>query len=86
MRKSAEKEGYPLKVDIDALEKSLSEAQLNSIRQNKELVTSLIEKEISGRYYYQEGRVRTGLSRDMEIAEAINVLKTTARYNNLLGK
>jgi carboxyl-terminal processing protease len=86
MRKSAEKEGYPLKGGIDALEKSLSDAQLGLIMQNQELVTSLIEKEISGRYYYQEGRVRTGLSRDMEIAEAIRVLKTPARYNSLLGK
>lgn len=86
MRQSADKEEYALKQALDALEKSMTDAELNLIRQNKDLITLLIEKEISGRYYYQPGRVRTGLARDQEIAEAIKVLKNPARYNQLLNK
>ena len=86
MRQSAEKEEYGLKSALDELEKNLSESQLALIRQNKDLITLLIEKEISGRYYYQSGRVRTGLARDREITEALKVLKTPVLYNEILGK
>ena len=86
MRQSAEKEEYGLKDALDELDKRLSEAQLAVIHQNRDLITLLIEKEISGRYYYQAGRVRTGLARDKEISEAIKVLKTPTRYNEILGK
>ncbi len=86
LSQSADKEGYGLKNVLADLEKSLSEAQIALIQQNKDLVSLLIEKEISGRYYYQAGRVRTGLARDKEISEAIKVLKTPSRYNAILGK
>jgi len=86
MRQSAEKEEYGLKEALDELDKRLSEVQLAVIHQNRDLITLLIEKEISGRYYYQAGRVRTGLARDKEISEAIKVLKTPTRYNEILGK
>ncbi|MBK8041783.1 MAG: S41 family peptidase [Haliscomenobacter sp.] len=86
LREHAGKEGYEMNAPIDALEKSLSEAQLNLIRKNKDLLVQLIEKEIAGRYYYQSGRIRMGLARDKEIAEAIRILKDPPRYKQVLAK
>ncbi|MBK6947453.1 MAG: S41 family peptidase [Haliscomenobacter sp.] len=86
LRENAGKEGYEMNTSIDALEKSLSEAQLNLIRKNKDLIVKLIEKEIAARYYYQSGRIRMGLARDQEIAEAIRILKDQTRYKQVLAK
>lgn len=85
LRERSKVEGYSLQAQLDALEKSLSEAQIESIRKNRDLVVKLLEKEIAGRYYYQAGRIQIGLARDKEIVEAISVLKDPARYKSLLS-
>jgi carboxyl-terminal processing protease len=85
LRERSKIEGYSLQAQLDALEKSLSEAQIESIRKNRDLVVKLLEKEIAGRYYYQAGRIQIGLARDKEIVEAISVLKDPVRYKSLLS-
>lgn len=86
LREKAGTEGYAIQPSIDALQKSLTEAQLNLIRKNKDLIVKLLEKEIAGRYYYQSGRIQIGLGRDQEVAEAINILKDPARYKSMLNR
>ena len=51
----------------------------------KEGLIKIIEKEIAGRYYYQEGKIKMGLRNDDEIQEAIAVLRDTDKYNEILG-
>ena len=58
--------------------------QLAAIQSFRGEIISIIEKEIAGRYYYQQGEVQMGLRNDREVQEAIAVLNDPARYNSLL--
>lgn len=78
-------EGYSLTDEAAALKQKVQKAKTNEVIRNKEAVVDLIEKEIASRYYYQEGRIKMSLKNDVEIDEAIAVLKDQKRYKELLG-
>ncbi len=81
----ATEEGYALE-GVKTLEDNLQKAQLDLINKNKDVITKLIEKEIAGRYYYATGKTKMGLLRDSEVEEAIQMIKTPAKYRLALGK
>jgi len=70
--------------DIKALELSLSSAKSDDLEEYKDLIIKEIEKDIVVRYHYQSGRIKHGLENDVEIKEAINVLRDKNRYHNIL--
>lgn len=82
--KSAE-EGIILDNDIQQLRAKIQSAKQGELIKYKEEIMDLIEKEISGRYYYQRGKVQMGLRNDIEIKEAIKLLNDPARYKKTLG-
>ena len=45
----------------------------------------LLSEEISSRYFYQEGRIRTSLNFDKEAQEAIMYLTKKDMYNSVLS-
>jgi len=49
-------------------------------------ITSLIEKEIASRFFYEQGKIKMGLRNDVEIKDAISLLNNDAKYNSLLKK
>ncbi|MFZ4542745.1 MAG: S41 family peptidase [Saprospiraceae bacterium] len=81
----SKKEKYNLSDEIKALETKLSTAKKAEIRQYKQDIVDLIEKEISSRYYFDKGKIQMGLRNDKEIAEAIALLKDMPRYNKILA-
>lgn len=85
LRNQIKSEGYNLST-LAALEKELTNAQLEQLNQNKALVNTLIEKEIANRYFYVTGKIQLGLLRDQEVKEAIKVLRDPSRYKQILGK
>jgi carboxyl-terminal processing protease len=84
LTKEASEEGYALSAEIKSLENKIKEEQLRILRGYEEVITDLIEKEVAGRYYYEEGRVRMGLRNDQEVVEAVELLNDPARYARLL--
>lgn len=83
--KEAETEGYNITAQLKAVQEQVNQEQLAAIKQYKAEIISIIEKEISGRYYYQRGQVQMGLRNDQEVQEAISVLNDPVRYQKLLS-
>ena len=52
---------------------------------NKEDVIKIMSGEISSRYFYKEGRIRSALNFDPELKKAIEVLQNIEEYNGILG-
>ena len=48
-------------------------------------ILPLINEEIYGRYYYQEGRIGLSLKDDEQVARAAEVLKDEAGYEKILS-
>ena len=56
----------------------------NDLNRNRQIINEILSEEISSRYYYQEGRIRTSIEYDKEIKEAIKHLKQKDLYNSIL--
>jgi carboxyl-terminal processing protease len=82
---TAEKEGFEFEDPLTALRNSLKQTKIDDLRQFKVELTKMIEKEIAGRYYYQEGAIKMGLRNDNEIQEAIVLLNDKVKYNKILS-
>lgn len=81
---TAKKEGFEVSESVASLRNSLEELKIEDLRKYKVELSKMIEKEIAGRYYYQEGSIKMGLRNDNEIQEAILLLSDTARYGKIL--
>ena len=57
----------------------------NDLDRNRQIINEILSEEISSRYYYQEGRIRTSIEYDKEIKEAIKHLKQKGLYNSILS-
>ena len=57
----------------------------NDLDRNRQIINEILSEEISSRYYYQEGRIRTSIEYDKEIKEAIKHLKQKDLYNSILS-
>lgn len=57
----------------------------NSFANYKDEIIELIEEEIVGRYYFEEGKVQRRLNQDKEVQEAIKLLGDSARYEQILN-
>jgi carboxyl-terminal processing protease len=88
LKDKAKKENYATGIDtqLKALQTQLNAEKKKDLLAHKEEITHLIEKELASRYYFEKGRVQMGLRHDIEIKEALSILKDTPRYNSLLGK
>jgi len=70
---------------IIALEKNLQTAKQDDLDEFEAMISKEIEKDIVVRYHYQSGRIKQGLENDVEIKEAINVLRDKDRYSKILS-
>jgi len=71
--------------NIIALEKSFAQAKKDDLDEYESLITREIEKDIVVRYRYQAGRIKQGLQNDIEIKEAIEILRDKAKYQLILA-
>jgi carboxyl-terminal processing protease len=87
LTKKAEQEKLLASVqnDINALQNKIQQEKKNELRDNKDRIVDLIEKEITSRYYFQKGKIMMGLKNDIEIKEAVAVLNDSAKYKKILS-
>lgn len=85
LKEKSGKEGFSLDAEIKTMESKIKASKQNEIEKYKQVITSILEKEIAGRYYYQRGKTQMGLRNDQEISQAIDILRDPGRYNKLLG-
>jgi carboxyl-terminal processing protease len=86
MIKSAEKDGMNdvLQDEFEQIRREIREEKKNEIKAHREIIEDLLEKEIIGRYYFEKGRIKTGLKNDKEISEAISLINDPSRYEAIL--
>lgn len=87
VEKTAKKEKYyeALKDNIALIKKQLQEDRKNDFNKHKTIISQILEQEISGRYFYQKGKLKTFLKYDPETKEAIKVLTDTSLYHKFLN-
>lgn len=83
---TARKEKYydAVAKEFEALQVKMKHDKKQDLLKNKQEVKRLLEEEIVNRYYMQRGRIEKSLSSDNEVNEAIAVLHTPERYQQLL--
>lgn len=83
---TAKKEKYydAVAKEFEALQQKMKHDKKQDLLKNKQEIKRLLEEEIVNRYHMQRGRIEKSLSNDAEVNEAIAVLHTPARYQQLL--
>lgn len=71
--------------DIDALKTRIAHDKQKDLQTHKSEISQLLNEEISARYYYQAGRVRSMLTNDEQFDAALQILKNTNKYNSMLS-
>ncbi len=84
LRAKAEEEALDVEADIAEMTDKIKEAKRTALYDYRETLIDLIEKEIAGRYYYRKGAIQIGLRNDIEIEEAVKLLKDPERYQRVL--
>ena len=87
VKQKAIDEGYfeALSEDYDNLLVQLEANKGDDLFSNKQDLKEILTGEISSRYFYQEGRIKSALNFDSELKKAIEVLQDEEMYNGILG-
>jgi carboxyl-terminal processing protease len=85
---AAEKEKYydVVKSDYDAMKKTMMHDKANDLIKEKVQIKSILEEEISARYYLNSGRIQTSFKNDRELKKAIEVLGDEKEMDQILAK
>ncbi len=83
---SAKKEKYynDIKEQIYALQRETLHNKDQDLKSFKKEIIKLMEQEIAGRYYFQDGIIESSFSNDEDIRAAIEVLNDSVKYQSLL--
>ncbi|XOV92271.1 MAG: S41 family peptidase [Bacteroidota bacterium] len=83
---SAKKEKYynDIEQQIFALQKETLHNKDQDLKSFKKEIIKILEQEITGRYYYQDGIIESSFRSDEDVRAAIDVLNDPERYQSLL--
>lgn len=68
-----------------ALEKELTPDKSNDLKKFKDEIKLILENEIISRFHFQNGRIAQSLDQDVDVNEAIAVLKDQKKYKSILA-
>ncbi|HTF05703.1 MAG TPA: S41 family peptidase [Bacteroidia bacterium] len=68
----------------EALRKKIEQSKLDDFTEFKFEIKVLLEAEIASRYYYQKGRVGSSLKDDVDLKEALVILKDPKKWKSIL--
>jgi carboxyl-terminal processing protease len=80
----AQEENFEISDELKNAASKINTVKIKDIARYEDRITSLIEKEIASRFFYEQGKIKMGLRNDVEIKEAIDLLKNQAKYDSLL--
>jgi carboxyl-terminal processing protease len=66
------------------LEKDVTHSLDHDLTLFRPEISELIEEEIIGRYFYEEGAIAWGLKKDDQVSKAIEILNDPSRYSSVL--
>jgi carboxyl-terminal processing protease len=70
--------------NLDAISRKLDEQKAQDLNRYRAAISLLLEKEIVTRYYYQAGAIEAGLDSDLDIKQAVQILRDRQRYEAIL--
>ncbi len=73
-----------VKEEYDALHKKMETRKKDDLMKSKNEIIPLLEEEIVSRYYYQSGRLESGIKYDPEIKEAVSVAGDSQKLKSIL--
>ncbi len=73
------------KDEFEKLKEKLSNDKEKDLNSFKSEIVQFLRDEIVGRYYYEEGQIKTNLKDDMQLHKAIEILNNQVRYNSILS-
>ncbi len=77
---------YDLHKDLfTKLENDLSHSLSQDLGLFRPEITELIEEEIIGRYFYEDGAIAWGLKKDEQLSKAIEILDNPLKYSSILS-
>lgn len=84
---NAKKEKYyeGIKDQIEQLKQKISHNKESDLQKFKKEITQVLESEIISRYYLQKGIIEASFDNDVDILEALSILKDEKKYKQLLG-
>jgi carboxyl-terminal processing protease len=71
--------------EFEQLKAKIAHDKNSDLAKAREQLSELLADEIASRYYFKRGRIETSFSFDPEIAKAVEVLKDTKFYNDILS-
>ena len=86
LKKKSEKESYfnLIEQEYTLLYNEFELNKKNDLVRNKDVIQEILSQEISGRYFYQEGEIRTALTFDNDVKKAIDYLSDSDLYDEIL--
>ena len=75
-----------LQPQIELLQAKLKDYRKNDITTYKDMLRTLLEEEIVGRYFLERGQVEASFKDDPEIRKSVEVLSNTAQLKKLLNQ
>lgn len=87
LEKSTKEEKYfdDVKTEYEHLKEKLSTHKKDDLSKFKEEIITILETEIVGRYYYQNGTLQNSLKRDHSLEEAQKTIKDEKLYKSILA-
>ncbi len=74
-----------ISADMERIRANIGRDKANDLEKFREEIAILLEEEIIGRFYYQNGQIIASFDNDPVIKEAIAVLRDSARYRSILS-
>lgn len=84
MEEKSTEDGFDLNSELRSVRDKIITTKRMEVQKYQDAIVDMIEKEMAGRYYYQEGKVKIGLRNDREIQDAIQLLNNKAEYERIL--
>lgn len=87
LKKTAKREGYydVIKDNIEGLDEFLHGDTQKDLETFKDEIKELLKDNLVGRYYYQKGRIESGLNDDEEITKAVELLNSQEAIAEILN-
>ncbi|MEQ8475455.1 S41 family peptidase [Fulvivirga sp.] len=88
LEENALEENYyeDIKDRLKELTETLEASKANDLDDFKSQIKTLLEEEITGRYYLERGSIETSFDNDEDIAKSVEILNNPAKYNEILSK
>ncbi|MEQ8242996.1 S41 family peptidase [Fulvivirga sp.] len=88
LEENALEENYyeDIKDRLKELTETLEASKANDLDDFKSQIKTLLEEEITGRYYLERGSIETSFDNDEDIAKSVEILSNPAKYNEILSK